>query len=380
MMAGLVLVAAGVPEDPMRNAQAEASRLAAQRVIAAARLRETEAATAAAVARLDSLARGRLQTEQRLAARSADLSPLLPLIERLSLFPQDTLLAVPAMPTDAVRGALLIKGLTQQIAADAAAVQRDHAQLDSLTQQEQDAARLLAVAQAIESDQARALDQQIADAQKVMAAANDAATQAESSAARRAADRAANAATIHNAIATLETEHQADAARAEEEVARALQQRRARDAAEARQRAQALATPAGPGLAEPQGQLVAPVGGTLTRSFGAATESGATTGLSFRAPPNARVVSPCGGRVIFSGPFRSFGLLLIIDCGAGYEFALAGLARLDVQVGRPVQSGEPVGIMPGWEPNSSGDRPGLYLELRHQGVPVDPSPWLNTRG
>jgi septal ring factor EnvC (AmiA/AmiB activator) len=345
-------------------------------VVAAAKLRETEAATASALARLDALERGRQQTEARLAARSADLSPLLPLIQRLSLFPAETLLAVPAPPAEALRGAIVVKGLTQQIVADAAAVQRDNAQLNNLTQEQQEATRLLAIAQAEQTEQSHALDQQIADAQLVIIGATDATMQAQTNAARAAADRAANAATVHNAIVTLETERQANIMRAEAEAAHA-QQRRGRDAAEAKQRALALATPAGPGLPPPHGQLVAPVGGSLVLRFGEPTASGPATGLSFRAPPNARVVSPCGGRAVFAGPFRSFGLLLIVDCGGGYHFVLAGLARLDVQVGRPIEPGEPVGVMPGWDPNSSSDRPALYIELRREGVPVNPSPWLN---
>ena len=86
------------------------------------------------------------------------------------------------------------------------------------------------------------------------------------------------------------------------------------------------------------------------RAFGATTEAGPASGVSYRAPPNGRVVSPCGGRVVFAGPFRSFGNLMIVDCGAGYHFVLSGLDRLDAQVGQPLQPGEPVGVMPGWDP------------------------------
>jgi septal ring factor EnvC (AmiA/AmiB activator) len=82
---------------------------------------------------------------------------------------------------------------------------------------------------------------------------------------------------------------------------------------------------------------------------------------------------------VFAAPFRSYGLLLIVDCGAGYDFVLAGLERLDVQVGRQVQAGEPVGAMAGWDPHTPGDRPALYLELRHDSRPVNPAPWLKAK-
>jgi septal ring factor EnvC (AmiA/AmiB activator) len=79
---------------------------------------------------------------------------------------------------------------------------------------------------------------------------------------------------------------------------------------------------------------------------------------------------------VFAGPFRSFGLLVILDCGGGAHFVLAGMDRLDVEVGRAVRAGEPVGVMAGWDPQAAGPRPALYVELRRGEQTVDPAPWL----
>jgi len=54
----------------------------------------------------------------------------------------------------------------------------------------------------------------------------------------------------------------------------------------------------------------------------------------------------CGGRVVFAAPFRSYGLLLIVDCGGGYHVVMAGFQKLDAAVGQLVRAGEPVGSMP----------------------------------
>jgi septal ring factor EnvC (AmiA/AmiB activator) len=83
---------------------------------------------------------------------------------------------------------------------------------------------------------------------------------------------------------------------------------------------------------------------------------------------------------MFAAPFRSYGPMLIVDCGGGYYAVLAGLARLDAAVGQRVLSGEPLGVMPGWDPRAPArHRPELYVELRHDGQPIDPAPWLRTK-
>jgi len=84
------------------------------------------------------------------------------------------------------------------------------------------------------------------------------------------------------------------------------------------------------------------------------------------------VRAPCAGRVLFAAPFRSYGKLLILDCGGGYDAVLAGLAQLDAAVGQQVRAGDLLGALGG----AGRGAPRLYVELRHQGVAVDPGPWL----
>ncbi len=88
----------------------------------------------------------------------------------------------------------------------------------------------------------------------------------------------------------------------------------------------------------------------MVRAWGDSTEAGPAIGISYMAAPKARVVSPCTGRVDFADPFRSYGLLMIVDCGGGYHAVLAGFGRLSTQAGQAVKAGQPVGVMPDWEP------------------------------
>jgi murein hydrolase activator len=254
------------------------------------------------------------------------------------------------------------------------ALRREQALLDVATRAMQAEAPRLAAAQAAQQAQAAALDQQLA-------AADAHRRQAEGeagTAARRAANEASKAENLRGMLVELEVQRRAEMARTIEAGVRAERQKRPGEAVTAGQRKAALERPTGAAAiaTSPRGQLTAPVAGSIFRSWGDPTEGGRATGISYHAPPAARVVAPCGGRVVFAAPFRSYGLLLIVDCGGGYHAVLAGFDRLDARVGQQVAAGEPVGVTPAWEPGASGNRPALYVELRHDGQPVNPAPWL----
>jgi septal ring factor EnvC (AmiA/AmiB activator) len=88
-------------------------------------------------------------------------------------------------------------------------------------------------------------------------------------------------------------------------------------------------------------------------------------------------VAPFDGQVIYAGPFPPYVLVLIIRHTDGYHSLLAGLGRADSAVGQWVLAGEPVGVMPDAAgPDSAGE---VYFELRRDGHPVDPQPWLAKR-
>jgi murein hydrolase activator len=354
---------------------AEVRRLAASRIAAVARLRQAEAATAAIATRMDELGTEQRKAQAALAARAETMQPLLPVIERLSLFPAETLLAVPAQAEETLRGVLVLRGLASQVGQEALALRRDQGKLAAATQALQAEAPRLAAAEARQKAVSDALDQQIAEAEAGQRRAEGEAA----AAAERAAAQAARAESLRGVLADLEAQRQAEQERAREEEVRAERHGRIEQAAAARQRSAALDQPpigTVASAAQPRVQLTAPVEGSVVRGWGDPTDGGPAIGVSYRAPPAARVVSPCTGRIAFAAPFRSYGLLLIVNCGGGYHAVLAGFERLDAKVGQPVTSGEPVGVMPSWQPGQAANRPTLYVELRHAGQPVNPAPWL----
>jgi septal ring factor EnvC (AmiA/AmiB activator) len=364
--------------DRAARAAAEALRLAHARVEAAAKLRLAESATADVATRMDALAQRRRDAEQRVQIRAKAMQPLLPLIERLSLYPAETLLAVPAPPDAALRGVLVLQGLSRQMEIETEALRRDQADADAAADALRQEAPHLAEVEAAQKREADALDKQIQAAHADQAAAEAQANQAASQAAA-AANRMDS---LKAALTALDAQRRADEAAAREEVARAERQKRTAEAQAARERQAVAAHPTGAGTiasgAGPRGQLQPPVIGIVVKGWGEQTDGGPATGVSYHAPPGAHVIAPCGGRVVFAAAFRSYGLLLIIDCGGGYHVVLSGFDRLDVKLGQSLVAGEPVGVMPTWEPGSEARRPALYVELRRDGTPVNPAPWLRS--
>jgi len=122
--------------------------------------------------------------------------------------------------------------------------------------------------------------------------------------------------------------------------------------------------------------LIMPVRGQLVLAYGqqATGAESASKGISIATRTKAQVVAPYDGQVVYAGPFRGYGQILIIEHGGRYHTLLAGLERIDAVTGQWILAGEPIGIMGGPQERS----PELYLELRHAGQPVNPLPWLAT--
>jgi septal ring factor EnvC (AmiA/AmiB activator) len=119
-----------------------------------------------------------------------------------------------------------------------------------------------------------------------------------------------------------------------------------------------------------------PVRGRVVRLYDQESETAgaATKGISIQARSGAQVVAPFDGKVAYAGPFRGYGLILIIDHGERYHTILAGFDRIDAVVGQWVLAGEPVARMG----DPTGDNPELYFELRRTGQAINPLPWLAT--
>jgi septal ring factor EnvC (AmiA/AmiB activator) len=134
-------------------------------------------------------------------------------------------------------------------------------------------------------------------------------------------------------------------------------------------------------FASAKGLLALPVNGTRIRDYGGSNGAGGTEkGISLATRAGAQVTTPCDGWVVYAGPFRSYGQLLILNAGGGYHVLIAGMERISVNIGQFVLTGEPIATM-GTTSRiasilaTSVSRPVLYVEFRKDGTPIDPGPW-----
>ncbi|WP_128079985.1 murein hydrolase activator EnvC family protein [Roseicella frigidaeris] len=377
-------------------AAAEERRLAERRVDSARRVQAAEQRLAEVEARARAAAAASTAARSQLEQRAAALAPALPVMLRLALWPAESLLAIPGPPEDALRGLLVLQGVSRGLSQEAAALRASAAEATRRAEAARAEAEALRAAGLEAREAAAALEAELEEARRRRSTART----AEEEAARRAQDSAARAGSLEDALARLQREEarQAAAEKAREAaLARARQAAEARAAAAARARDVAREAAAREAAARARAQEAAarvvapppasrsarpmPVAGQVSREFGAGGEGDRARGMTLAALPGARVVSPCSGKVVFGSAFRSYGLLLIVDCGDGYHFVLAGLDRLDISPGQRVLAGEPVGRLgDGANPGEGGGRVPLYLELRRKGQPIDPRNWFAAKG
>lgn len=123
-------------------------------------------------------------------------------------------------------------------------------------------------------------------------------------------------------------------------------------------------------FAKAKGLMTRPITGPLLRNYGNGEK-----GLTYKGTSTGQVLAPYAGRVEFSGPFKNYEQVVILNVGDGYFILLTGLGDVFSEAGDNVRLGEPVGTLP----LTSGKYPNLYIELRKNGKPINPAPWFEPR-
>ncbi|MFD2238634.1 murein hydrolase activator EnvC family protein [Aureimonas populi] len=359
--------------------------------------------------------------------RRGTLAEVLAALQRMGRAPPPAILVRPNDALGSVRSAILLGAVVPSMREETEALMADLTELASLKGEIEEQKTRFAASLARQREEETRLLRLSKEKERLEADSRLALAQAN----RRTAELAGEAATLEDLILTLERDL-AQAQAAEEEAHRMAEaerlrqlEERSRQAAEAMRgleegtrlsntglppadgedetRAAAREEPAGPAgetydvaslrremarldVSAPfstlKGILSTPVAGEARRAFGEDDGFGRrTTGMVFAARAGDLVTAPADGHVLYSGPFRSYGQLLILNAGDGYHIVLAGMREIDVDAGQFVLAGEPVGIMGARRLASAGaadmpsTEPSLYVEFRKDGKPVDPAPW-----
>jgi len=388
-------------ERALRDAKERAAKLARNTELSEAELTALRQRLIAVAARehertetVDQLERRMADMVKREAAKKASLNgqrrqlaALIAALQRIASTPPTALIALPAAPADTIRSALLLRGTVPAIEDRARVLARDLEALAEL--------RTALVSARVSLDAERKTLRQDRAALEALVARKAKALRGTKAAQRRAAEQTARlgreAVSLRDLVRKLDAARNAARQREEREARRRkaeeqtrLREKQARPAVPSRpepvvkQRKIIAALPPSNirknGLRTPRAGIL-PVPGRIIGTFGAAKDGAPSDGVTVRSHPGASVIAPQGGTVVFAGPFKGLGKLLIIEHRGAYHLLLAGLARIDASIGEKVLAGEPVGTMP----TTGTADPTLYLELRRKGQPVNPTPWLSAR-
>jgi septal ring factor EnvC (AmiA/AmiB activator) len=360
--------------EAMRNDRA---RLNAALVEATARARAGEERVGEIEKRLAASRASEEAIARSLESRRGTIADVLSALQRMGRKPPPAVLVRPQDMLEAIRTSMLLGAVVPELRIETEALASDLAELVEARRaimREGDALRRELASVGLERERIAGLvearQKGLADAEKGLDEDR-----------RRAQDLARQAIDLKELIARMEADgspagRAADAARRSEDALRNGQRRPGAPFKDA-----GRLSPAVP-FTEARGLLPMPLSGNLLKSFGAPDGFGATErGLSIATRPRSVVASPADGWIAFSGPYRTYGQLLIVNAGGGYYIVLAGMDRINVEVGQFVLAGEPVAVMGDGSAKTAAaiaigaTQPVLYVEFRKDGAAIDPSPW-----
>ncbi|BBC71412.1 metalloendopeptidase [Altererythrobacter sp. B11] len=343
-------------EAEAAQVRSAAERTARQAAALAARIQQAEAGIAAAEARIALVDRERAILREQLGAQQRPVVQLTAALQQFSRRPVGLSLLRPGSVKQVVYLRAMLDSAVPQVHQRTAALRQRIARSRALRREAEEAAGVL-----------RAEERQLAERRQQLAMLET----RQRLALRQAGGTAAREA--ERALALGEQARDLDTLVGELDRAAALRRQLAAlpgpvlrpprpDQARVA-RGQAADQPEG--STNPPAPYLLPVTGRTVTGFGAPIDGGRSTGLTLAPRGGAQVVAPAAGRVVFAGPYRGYGRIVIIEHEGGWTSLVTGLARAEAGVGQDVVAGSPIGI-------AAPDRPAITLELRQGGEPVNP--------
>ncbi len=359
--------------------EGDRTRQNAALIAAAQRVKLAEIEVADVEDRLSELIVHELEVRGRLDGSNAEIANVLAALERITLNPPPALIVDPDDALGSARSAILISAIVPQLRAKADAVTADLKALTEIKAQAlAEEATLKANYSVLEEERLRIAILIAARKQGIdMRSEELASEEAE------AVALAARATTLQELIGNL-SERASSVSAAEDASNAAIDPDAPVMTAEQIQVALANSARTEPAIpfGAARGYLTMPTNGVNVVDFGAGDGfGGISQGISVVTRAEAQVVAPADGWVLYKGPYLNYGQIVILNTGQNYTVLLAGLETVSVDIGQFVQMGMPLGTMGSRTigrsvtTNAGATQPTLYIELRQNNEPVDPTGW-----
>ncbi|GJL84735.1 MAG: membrane protein [Micavibrio sp.] len=296
---------------------------------------------------IDALEHEQRSIQNSLGEDRSKIASLILALERIERVPPEALLARPEAPYKTAQSALLMGNIIPALHEHAESLKQKLEDLDRISEKlEQDRRKALETADSLHEEHTK-LSGLVGRREKLFEQTNQNYKERE----KEVQKISAQAKNLQDLVEKLEKDRK--------------RQQQARTASAAKPIKRAYKTP----VPKP-GQPQLPISGMIRTSYDEPDTFGAPSkGLEIEGRSGAIVVAPMGGVVRFTGPFKRYGQLIILEHTNGYHSLIAGLKKIDTVVGHSVSAGEPLGSLQ----NKSGGSPSLYYELRLNGKPVNPA-------
>ncbi len=323
------------------NAVTAADRIVIQRAVLSAEIAAAEAQIEAANARIAIIARRQRAQRAQLGQESEPVLRLNAALQQLTNRPTALLIAQPGTRDDYIHMRAVLATVQPEIIRRTGFIRQEIATQNELRAQEQVALKSLADARVRLQNRRTAL-------------------------ARLEGDARGKAGDL-SAVAAIEFEQAiAQGERARDIVGRIDTQRLSSE------KAAELAALAGPslrgGAARDErsfGAYKLPAPGRLTSGFNELNTTGyRERGLRLAVPASSPVSAPAAGTVSFAGRYRSYGQIVIIEHGNGWNSLITNLASVNVRKGQSVAQGSVLGV-------AGEEAPEIGVELRKNGRVMD---------
>jgi murein hydrolase activator len=324
------------------NAQSTADRFVAQRAVLSAEIAAAEAQIEAANARMAIITRRQLYQQSRLGKESEPVLRLNAALQQMTSRPTALMIAQPGQREDYVHLRAVMATVQPEIVRRTTALRQQIAVQNELRSQE-----LVAL-------------KSLGDARTRLQSRRTALARLEGNARGKAGDLSADAAfEFEQAIAQGE--------RARDIVGRIDTQRLSSE------KAAELAALEGPSLRENVGSrnplmsnaYLLPARGDVVSGYNELNTTGyRERGIRLSVPASTPIVAPAGGKVTYAGRYRSYGQIVIIEHGKGWNTLITNLGSVQVAKGASVAQGAALGI-------SGEEVTEIGVELRKNGRVMD---------